>query len=231
MTQNRIPEPAGGGETLSTLSVTSMVQFGSSSIAVSGDYVYAAGGVSGLGVVDISDPENISIATTEDFGINPDIQGVDVDPAGDYAYLGDFSTDELHVVDISTPTAPTITASAGGRGGFVNKHPSEPYVYSVDFGNTAITDVTDPANPTTTNPTNLIRNYEFGVIDSLDVLLHASGFVEDISTPDEPVPAGGHAPELAQTYWREVQADMAFADGYAYRGDTLAGTISAAEIS
>ncbi len=72
-----------------------------SGIYVSGDYAYVADGVSGLAVIDISDPTNPGIPVYED--TNGYASNVYV--SGDYAYVADgFSG--FAVINISDPTNP-----------------------------------------------------------------------------------------------------------------------------
>jgi hypothetical protein len=78
------------------------------SVAVAGDYAYAASATSGLVIFDIGDPLNPviegSYATTDDAQV--------IAIAGDYAFLGEgYYSGEFEIVDISDPATPTLVGA------------------------------------------------------------------------------------------------------------------------
>ncbi len=78
------------------------------SIAINGNYAYVVGadnnGTNEFKVVDISDPNNISLSGEFDIGANLNTIAIN----GNYAYVADVVNDKLSVVDISTPNSPSL---------------------------------------------------------------------------------------------------------------------------
>jgi hypothetical protein len=112
---------------------------------VSGDYAYVADGLSGLAVIDISDPTNPGTPVYEDttgFAI-----GVYV--SGDYAYVADHSYG-LVVIDISNPTNPGTPVYEDTTGAALGVYVSGDYAYVADgLSGLAVIDISDPTNPGT----------------------------------------------------------------------------------
>jgi hypothetical protein len=83
-------------------------------VETQGGYAFAAAAEGGLAVVDISNPAAMTIETTLDLSIF----ARSLDVSGAYAHVGGNSVSEgLVVVDVSTPTAPSITGGATGAAG------------------------------------------------------------------------------------------------------------------
>ncbi len=184
-------------------------------VAVSGDYAYVADGLSGLRVVDISDPANpvsAGVHAVSDFAY-------DVAIAGDYAYVADrFSG--LRVVDISDPTNPTLAGTFATPDLSLEVAVAGTFAYVADrFSGLQVIDISDPTNPTSAGSYNtpgeavgvaIEGNYAY-VGDA------ASGlYVIDISTPT--------VPTLAGSYNTPGEAlGIAIAGDYAYVADKLSG--------
>ncbi len=79
---------------------------------IAGNYLYVALWAGGLGIYDINDPANPVLVGR----INPGGYVNDVFIRGNHAYLSD-RFGYFFVVDISTPSAPQLTATTGGFGG------------------------------------------------------------------------------------------------------------------
>jgi hypothetical protein len=184
-------------------------------VAVAGDYAYVADGLSGLRVVDISDPANpvsAGVHAVADFAY-------DVDVAGDHAYVADrFSG--LRVVDISDPTNPTLAGTFATPDLSLEVAVAGNYAYVADrFSGLVVVNISDPTNPTSAGSYNtpgeavgvaVEGNYAY-VGDA------ASGlYVIDISTPT--------SPSLAGTYDTPGEAlGIAIAGNYAYVADRFSG--------
>ncbi|MFH1844203.1 MAG: hypothetical protein ABIF77_13440, partial [bacterium] len=74
-------------------------------VAMAGDLAYVACGDEGMRVVDISDPDVISVVGSYDPPNTTPRHALKVALSGDYAYLA-FQETGLHVVDITDPTSP-----------------------------------------------------------------------------------------------------------------------------
>jgi len=155
------------------------------SVFVSGDYAYVADGLTGLAVIDISDPTNPGSPVYEDTAGN----AFDVYVSGDYAYLADL-TEGLAVINISNaanPAAPIYEDTTGlTRGVYV----SGDYAYIADWlSDFTSINISDPTNPG-------LPVYEWAngnpeeIFVSGDYAYLASGYaglaVIDISDPTDP---------------------------------------------
>jgi len=113
-------------------------------VYVSENYAYVTGGHSGLYVVDISDPENPSLA-----GSYKGLGAKEVQVSGKYAYIASMYSG-LQIVDISDPENPSL---AGSYADELNTGAEDVYVLgdyayvtSISSG-FQIIDVKDPKNP------------------------------------------------------------------------------------
>ena len=112
-------------------------------VYVSGNYAYVGDEVSGLAVIDISDPTNPGTPIYE--ATNSTAYGVYV--SGDNVYVGDGSAG-LAVIDISDPTNPgaPVYESTGGTAQGI--YVSGDYAYmGVESSGLVVIDISDPTNP------------------------------------------------------------------------------------
>lgn len=139
------------------------------SIFISGDYLYygyqCSCGGGGMGIVDISSPENPIMKGRLDNGTGAVIQPVtSIFVMSDYAYLADTSA--VTIVDVSNTLAPMpVSQIVNGEGGaalltpfsiFVNGN----YAYVTSYGDKAleILDVSNPASPVHTGKIEFMFN-------------------------------------------------------------------------
>jgi len=146
---------------------------------------------SGLLILDVTDPANPTLVSTEATAAN--IYGVQV--SGNYAYM--ISATTLYVVDISDPTTPTIVGSVAPAGmvGAVVLAVNGARVYIAESGSGYyIIDVTDPTAPTLLGTTSggtigdswTIANYGNYTLIGQGTLV--SGGLEVIDNTDETTP-------------------------------------------
>ncbi|MBN2051429.1 MAG: hypothetical protein JW760_13335 [Spirochaetales bacterium] len=111
--------------------------------AVSGNYVYAANGGSGISVIDISDPAAASVVASCDTGGTANSVFLD----GDYAFVANGGSG-LAVIDISNPLAPVLAANRDTTGDSTDITVSGNYAYLADGASgLAVIDISDPENP------------------------------------------------------------------------------------
>ena len=94
---------------------------------MSGDYAYIAGEISGLAVIDISDPTNPGTPVYQ----NMTDEAHSVYVSGDYAYVADYSKG-LAVINISDPTNPGTPIYKNTTGNANNVYVSGYYAYVAD---------------------------------------------------------------------------------------------------
>ncbi|NQU05918.1 MAG: hypothetical protein HQ568_07480, partial [Calditrichaeota bacterium] len=201
-------------------------------IVIQGDYAYIATGLSGLQIVDISDPDNFEIVGYYDD--NPNSIS-DVYVSSDYAYLtdhGDYNVEVrtpggLLIVDISDPENPVEAGAceAGEWYSSIDVFVVGDYAYigevsrwSIGPGNLRIVDISDPENPEE------ISNFDtqgslWDICVSGDYAYAAmSGehqcsyglLVFDVSDPTNPLRAGYYLPD-----WNGAES-ISIVDDYAY---------------
>jgi hypothetical protein len=148
--------------TAPTLVGTTTVSWGTAGIAVQGSYAYATGFYANpnyLRVVDVSNPANpFSAAAFTLAGGHPQAVAVH----GSYAYMLDYGTNRLEVIDVSNPgasafsltenTSPVSLPLLGGTdtdGGPSSIALQDHYAYVVNAvsGTVNVIDVADPAHP------------------------------------------------------------------------------------
>ena len=185
-------------------------------VTICGDYAYVGAYSSGLYIVDISDPDNPTLAAnyaTPDYANNVAI-------SGDHAYVADWASG-LQVINISDPTNPTYAGSydtgsaidviVWGNHAYVGGHGSLRQLQLID--------ITDPTNPTlassydTAGPVRITRvSGDYAYVAETDSGLE----VVDISDPLNPTFAGRcTTPGVARGL--DVLGD------YAYIGDDVVG--------
>ena len=118
-----------------------------SDIAVQGNYAYLAARISGLQIVDISNPEDLSIVGYYDD--NPSTSKK-VCVSDNFAYLED-EEDGLLVIDISDPQNPYQVGACDTLTKIADMFFSDDYIYVVEYkwrdGGLGVIDVSDPTNP------------------------------------------------------------------------------------
>ena len=167
-------------------------------VYISGNYVYVADGVSGLQVIDISNPGVPSLRGS----YNTPGTAYDVHVSGNYAYVADGSLG-LQVIDISNPGAPVLAGSysinlpclEGCWASSVHVSGNYAYLTVAGPGLLQVIDISNPAAPT------LIGSYSTSSGAVFDV--HVSGNyayvavgsglkIIDISNPALPVLTGSY---------------------------------------
>ncbi len=145
-----------------TLVGTTTVSWGTAGVAIQGSYAYATGYYANpnyLRVVDVSDPANpFSAAAFTLAGSHPQAIAVQ----GPYAYMVDYGTNQLEVIDVSNPaasafspgenTSPTSLPLLGSTD--TDAGPSSvavqgqyAYVINAVSGTVEVIDLADPAHP------------------------------------------------------------------------------------
>ncbi|MGD8413889.1 MAG: hypothetical protein PVF33_06640, partial [Candidatus Latescibacterota bacterium] len=159
-------------------------------VAIAGNYAYVADRNSGLQVIDLSAPVNLTLAGSYD---TPG-QAYDVAVAGNFAYIADLT--HFQVVDITTPESPQLAGdyfnpSFGAQGVSV----AGGYAYVADsFFGLRVFDINDTENP------QLVGSYDTPGLP-LDVVVagnhayladHSSLEIIDISNPLSPSLTGSY---------------------------------------
>ena len=155
------------------------------SVYVSGDYAYVADGVSGLAIIDISDPTNPGMPIYEDTTGSANSVYV----SGDYAYVAD-GVSGLAVIEISDPRNPGTPVYENTTDDARSVYVSGDYAYVADFSSgLAVIDISDPTNPGTPIYKNTTGN-AYGVYVSGNYAYLADGSlglaVINISDPTNP---------------------------------------------
>jgi len=184
-------------------------------IALAGDYAYVADYLSGLQVIDISDPTSPTIAgsyDTQDYATFTAL-------AGDYAYVTDW-TSGLQVIDISDPTSPTLAGSYDTPGSAIGVALAGDYAYVADdLSGLQVIDISDPTSPSLAGSYDT-PSHAYSVTIAGDYAYVADGSsglqVLDISDPTNPTIAGScDTPGLA--------VSVTLAGDYAYVTDYSSG--------
>ncbi len=174
----------------------SVLNTGGKGMYMDGNYIYIAGGYSGLGVVDISDPSSPFLAGS--CSINGDAWDVWV--SGNYAYVAVFDSG-VCVIDISDPSSPRCTShvytpgthyyyflSGTGNCLYTASPPGYPFFYTSP-AEMKIIDVQDPSSPVDTGSF-ITPSYFMDIKVSGDLLYAAntqSGLrIFDTSDPSSP---------------------------------------------
>ncbi|WP_370573446.1 disaggregatase related repeat-containing protein, partial [Methanomethylovorans sp.] len=180
-------------------------------VSVSGDYAHVTSW-NGLTIADISDPSSPAFAGKYDVGGGAD----EVDVQGNYAYVASGGSDSVlvSVVDITDPSVPTLTGSAGlfaDNGVGIDVEGNYACV-GVGFPGLSILDISDPVSPEyighygSYGPENCTQNVV--VSGNYAYVLHDFELsILDISDPSSPV--------LASSYPTRI-SDVAVSGNYAY---------------
>jgi hypothetical protein len=159
-------------------------------VAVSGDYAYVADHVSGLLVIDISDPTTPALAGS----YNTTGYADEVVVSGDYAYVaGSFGG--LWVIDISDPTTPALAGSYNPISDVSYVVVSGDYAYMAANDSLVVIDISDPTSPTFAGGYNAPDRVSEVTISG--DYAYAAGWsagllVIDISDPTSPDSAGSY---------------------------------------
>jgi hypothetical protein len=180
-------------------------------VAVSGNYAYVADQLSGLQVIDISDPTNPTSAGSYD--TPGSAYGVAI--SGDYAYVADRLSG-LQTIDISDPENPTLAGGYDTPSDAMSVAISGDYAYVADFMTLQVINISDPTNPTLagscSTPGTAWRvdiSGDYAYIADRDSGLQ----VIDISDPANPTLAGSYDTP-GNAYGVAVSGDHAYvADG------------------
>lgn len=114
-------------------------------LQIQGDYLYAAM-TNSLRIYNVSNPAQLTF-----IGEYAGTQIWDVDVAGDYAFVATFSSNPgLHIVDVSTPSSPSLIRSLNTCSGARRVNVGQDFAYVADGGCRIINmfDVSDPLTGT-----------------------------------------------------------------------------------
>ncbi|MDP8239077.1 MAG: T9SS type A sorting domain-containing protein [Candidatus Hatepunaea meridiana] len=157
-------------------------------VAIDGNYVYAACGISGFRVVDVSDPrEPREVGSAVLMGDNQDVT-----VSGEYAYVA-CGNGDLRIVNISDPTSPREVGHFDIMGRCTAVAVQGDYAYvGTDTTGLYVIDISDPANPEFTG-SNLDRDILIAnsiVVEGDYVYIAASltgMYIFDVSDRESPV--------------------------------------------
>ncbi len=152
-------------------------------IALDGSYAYIANEDAGVVVCDVSSPANAFVAARLEL---PGSSAWDIALQGGYAYVAGYNS--FRIVDIRTPTAPSIVSTIGGL--YTTKiQVNGNYAYLGTGSGLAIFDVSDKASPASAGVFDPGFDYGYGMKIS-GGRLYATGRnglkILDISDPDSP---------------------------------------------
>jgi len=177
-----------------------------SGIELSGDYLFAAAGNTGLVIFDRTDPENLVLIA--ELGLGDEVVCVDIQ--GDFAYIGG-KTFGLHIVDITSPSAPSLVGSLMVTGGISDIIVEGDYAYLLrGLGGFRIVDISTPGAPSFrgsyTSTTYLRQGEKIG--DYVLVAAEIAGVtVLDVSDPDAPTPSGSYPAPSGRSFTSIVVED------------------------
>ncbi len=127
-------------------------------IQIVGSYAYAVYRMSGLIVVDISDPENLSVA-----GSFPQSDPYSVAVDGNHVYIGCTGIRIVDMSDMGNPVDEGLFNGPSGLGSVYKMSLDWPYLYIAN-GHFGVVDVTNPVNPS------LIGHYNtYGITVDVDI--------------------------------------------------------------
>ncbi len=133
------------------------------SVRVVGSYAYVTDYNRGLYILNVANPSDPQVVGLWDKN-DPWMWPIDVDVAGDYAYVLDDS--ELHIIDVSNPASPFEVGSyEDPSGGFTHIAVAGNYAYvTAEWKGLLVFDVSNPAVPTlvTSSPYNF-DGHPFGL--------------------------------------------------------------------
>ncbi len=155
-------------------------------VDIDGNYAYVAS-VNGLSIVDISNPASpVTVG-----GLTTPGWTISLVKAGDYVYIGAWSSGGLEVVDVSNPAAPVLVGSYSTSGSAYYVSYVNGYIYLTENGsnNVLVIDVSDPANPQLVNT--ILTGGQPGFIavkGNYGYMSNSSGLqIYDVSNPAAPV--------------------------------------------
>jgi len=171
---------------ISSLSIPDL----SGSFELQNNFAYLACDDSGLVVIDVSDPANMSIV-----GRNVNHRAFALDIEGDYAYvvdgIGSITSDGFYVYDISNPCNPTEVGHGSTPSIAVYIKASEESVFVSDqdipnYGSVRMFDVRDPTHPTESAYYQTYQPYGITLKDNLVFVADSEKgvLIFDTSTPD-----------------------------------------------
>ena len=189
-------------------------------VTLQGNYAYVAVDMSGLAIVDVSDPENPVV--TGRFNDNPG-QVLDVEVSGDYAYLTD-DVGGLLIIDISDPANPSqignyeinylgaLSIFLEGDYAYVNFRDHDEGFYAA----MVIFDVSNPANPDSLGAytREMSGFFDVYVTNNYAYVVGFGGMqIIDVSRPDFPQEvANSDIPSFASGI--DVSGDHAYITGF-----------------
>ena len=175
-------------------------------VYVSGNYAYLATSDNSneFRIVNITVP-TVPVALSS-INLSGNEDAYDITVSGTYAYLGraNSATQELYLINVGTPAAPTTTGTLEVGGNINGVVLDGSYVYlatGVDAGEFRVVDVSVPATPSSAGTLNLpttVDANELDISDSYAYVVTADNttapggdyYVVDISTPSTPTQTG-----------------------------------------
>lgn len=189
--------------------VGSLNTSGASQVVVENHVAYLAAGAAGLRIVDVSRPDApVEIGSLDVFGYASDI-----DVANGYAYVLDFESDRLYIVDVTQPSAPQVVATvAPPLGPSAVKVVGDRAYVTLAIESLLVIDVSNPRRPVEVASVPV-----FGQLDDIaifgDLAVVAAGFhglfFFDVGGPAAPI-------ELAELQPRIFAVAVDVRDGVAY---------------
>lgn len=157
-------------------------------VSIQGNNAYVVDGTDGnaqLEVIDISNPRSMSVLAVLPLGADPRRIAI----SGSYAYVTEAATDEVSVIDISHPSAPSIVQTVGGVGGRPNGIAIFGHsAYVASFDGLAVLDISNPSSVVVVG-TESGSNKELSIaVDGRFVYTGTSGGVDvfDVADPTNP---------------------------------------------
>nr|BFD62475.1 hypothetical protein BdHM001_11560 [Bdellovibrio sp. HM001] len=132
---------------LNNIDIVGSVSGAVQGLSISGNYAYSCNG-SALSIIDISNPVGLSLTSFSDPSLNT---CKDVEVVGNRAYVITTTNKSLVILDISTPTSPSVLGSithATRLSDLTSLEVSGNYAYAVSgTGDLTLIDISVPANP------------------------------------------------------------------------------------
>jgi hypothetical protein len=157
-------------------------------VVVVGNYAYAAAGITGIDILDISNPASPTLVSKYDTSGTAH----DVFVNGNFAYVADFAAG-LQIIDISNKASPTrvggYNTSGAASGVFVDGN----FAYVADNSGLQIIDISNKASPTRVGGYDASGSASDVFVEGNFAYVAASGLqIIDISNKASPTRVGGY---------------------------------------
>jgi hypothetical protein len=182
--------------------------YGSRNVFVSGGYAYTTRSDSGMGIINIADPQNPFLAGSY---MQQSSSSSDVYVQGNYAYLS--TALGLEILNVSDPPHPVLVGQFW-RLGSVTVQGSYVYLNESSSGTLWVINIADPANPVAVGSLPIISSGAPFVLESYAYLNKSSGIsIVDISNPESPV-------FVSSCSTRVYSSEISVSGGYLYAAIT-----------